>query len=55
MNKTLLFIVGFLTTAAGISLVLRFWEAVIIVFSGIFPAVIAVFGLVLMFAASLKK
>lgn len=55
MNKTALFLIGFVVAAIGIALVLRFWSATVIVFQGVMPAAIAVLGLVLMFAASLKK
>ncbi len=55
MNKTVLFIVGFLVVIVGVALVLRYWDDTVIVFRGTVPAAIAVLGLVLMFAASLKK
>lgn len=55
MNKSGLFIAGFIIVVIGITLVLRYWDATVVVFQGVMPAVIAVFGIVLMFAASLKK
>ena len=54
MNK-FLFILGFIIVIFGITLVLRHWAASVIVFKGIVPSLIAIAGLVLMFAASLKK
>lgn len=56
MNK-FLFPLGFITVIFGITLVLRQenWDAAVIVFKGIVPPLIAIAGLVLMFAASLKK
>lgn len=55
MNKTVLLIAGFVTTIIGMTLVLRCWSSAVIVFQGIVPTVVAVAGLVLMFAASFKK
>ena len=55
MNKTVLFIVGFVVAILGMILVLRNWDAAVIVFRGTVPSAVAVLGLVLMFAASLKR
>lgn len=55
MNKTVLFVTGFVTVIIGIALVLRYWDAVVTVFVGTVPVAIAVLGLVIMFAASLKR
>ena len=53
--KPLLFIIGFVLVILGITLVLRHWDATVVVFNGVMPAVIAVAGLVVMFAASIKR
>ena len=55
MNKILFFVFGFILVVVGIALVLRNWSAVVTVFEGVLPAAIAVGGLVVMFAASIKK
>ena len=55
MNKITMFITGSIVLILGMTLVLRHWAAVAIVFEGVLPLVLAVGGLVLMFAASLKK
>ncbi len=55
MKKIILFIIGFLVLLLGMTLILRNWEAAQIVFKGIVPSALAVAGLVMMFAASLKK
>ena len=55
MNKIFLFILGFIVVILGITMVLRNWTDTLIVFRGVVPATIAVLGLVIMFAASLKK
>lgn len=55
MKKIVLFITGFFLVIAGMTLLLGNWEAVAIVFKGIIPMGVAVGGLVMMFAASLKQ
>ena len=55
MNKMFLFSLGFAVVVIGISLVLCNWDAAVIVFRGIVPSAVAVLGLVVMFAASLKR
>ena len=55
MKKPILFVAGFVLVILGMALLLRHWQAAVMVFEGVVPAAIAVFGLVLMFAASLKK
>ncbi len=55
MNKIIIFSLGFLLVAAGMSMVLRNWTEVAIVFEGIASPAVAVAGLVLMFWATLKK
>jgi hypothetical protein len=55
MNNKIIFMTGFVTVIAGMALLLRNWEAAVMVFHGVVPAALAVAGLVMMFAASLKK
>ena len=55
MPKPGFFIVGFLLTVVGISLVLQHWEAVVLVFKAFIGPALAVSGLVVLFASSLKK
>lgn len=55
MNRTFLFILGFVMVVFGMTLVLKHWVAAVLVFKGIMPAAIAVGGLVVMFAATIKK
>ena len=50
-----MFIIGFVVLTLGMTFVFRQWGSVVIVFQGIVPLALAVGGLVLMFAASLKK
>gem|GEM_PF-3487939 len=54
MGKVILFAVGFALVVLGIALVLRNWDAAVIVFKGVMPVAIAVAGLVVMFAASIR-
>jgi hypothetical protein len=55
MNKIFIFSAGFIMVVFGMTLVLRHWDEAVMVFNGVFPAVIAVGGLVMMFFASIKK
>ena len=55
MGKILLFALGFVLVVLGITLVLRNWEAAVTVFRGVMPAAVAVAGLVVMFAASIRE
>ncbi len=55
MNRAILFAGGFILVIFGMTLVLRNWDDVVIVFRGVLPAALAVAGLVAMFAASIKK
>ena len=55
MGKILLFAMGFVTVVLGMALLLRNWEAALTVFRGVMPAAMAVAGLVMMFAASIRK
>jgi len=54
-RKTILFIAGFILTTLGITVVLQQWEAVVLVFKAFIGAFLAVTGLVLLFASSLKN
>ncbi|MBI4309906.1 MAG: hypothetical protein HY591_06205 [Candidatus Omnitrophica bacterium] len=54
MKRALIFTTGFILLTFGMALVLRHWDAAIIVFTGIVPAAMAVAGLVMMFAASIR-
>jgi len=54
-RKTVLFIAGFILTTLGITVVLQQWEAVVLVFKAFIGAFLAVTGLVLLFASSLKS
>ena len=55
MNKIGMFVCGFILVVIGMALVLRHWSSVVTVFEGIVPAAMAVGGLVVMFAATIKK
>ncbi len=55
MNNKILFVTGFAVLILGMTLVLHNWDALTIVFQGLLPPIIAVAGLVLMFAATIKK
>jgi sulfite exporter TauE/SafE len=54
-RKMILFIAGFILTTLGITVVLQQWEAVVLVFKAFIGAFLAVTGLVLLFASSLKN
>jgi len=54
-RKTVLFIAGFILTTLGITVVLQQWEAVVLVFKAFIGEFLAVTGLVLLFASSLKS
>ena len=55
MSKIFIFVTGFILIVVGMTLVLRHWDAAAIVFSGIVPAGIAVVGLIMMFAGTIKR
>lgn len=55
MKNIVLFLGGFLLVIFGMALVFRHWGSIVIVWQGVMPPAIAVAGLVMMFAASLKK
>ena len=55
MRNGLIFIAGFIITILGITLVLQQWEAVVMVFKAFIGAILAVAGLVILFASTLKQ
>ena len=54
-RKVIVFIVGFVITILGITLVLQQWEAVVLVFKAFIGPVLAVAGLVILFASTLRQ
>lgn len=52
-RKLVVFIAGFILTTLGITLVLQQWEAVVLVFKAFIGAILAVAGLVVLFASTL--
>jgi len=54
VRKTVVFIAGFSLTILGITLVLQQWEEVVLVFKAFIGPLLAVAGLVILFASSLK-
>jgi len=52
--KVVAFFIGFVMTVLGITLVLQQWEAVVLVFKAFVGPILAVAGLVVLFAASFK-
>jgi hypothetical protein len=55
LRKVTVFIAGFFLTILGITLVLQQWEAVVLVFKAFIGPVLAVTGLVVLFASTLKS
>lgn len=55
MRGKLLFILGFAVTVLGIALVISRWEDLVVIVVALSGPVIAVIGLVMMFAASFKR
>jgi len=55
LRKIIFFIAGFLLTTLGITVVLQQWQAVVLVFKAFIGAFLAVTGLVIMFASTLKQ
>jgi sulfite exporter TauE/SafE len=53
-RKAIFFIVGFILTTLGITLVLQQWQAVVLVFKAFIGAFLAVIGLVILFASTLN-
>jgi hypothetical protein len=52
-RKAIVFLVGFILTTLGITLVLQQWAAVVLVFKAVIGAILAVAGLVILFASTL--
>ena len=52
-RNAVVFITGFALTALGITVVLQQWEAVVLVFKAFIGVMLAVAGLVILFASSL--
>ncbi len=52
-RKAIVFIAGFVLTTLGIVLVLQQWEAVVLVFKAFIGPILAIAGLVILFASSL--
>ena len=50
-----IFIAGFILTTLGITLVLQQWEAVVLVFKAFIGPILAVAGLVILFASTLNR
>ena len=55
MSKWALFFLGFLLIALGLALVIKNWETLVVFVKVTAGVVIALVGLVMMFAASLKR
>ena len=54
-RKAIMFIAGFILTIFGITLVLQQWDAVVLVFKAFIGPMLAVIGLVILFASTLKR
>ncbi len=54
-RKGITFIVGFLVTTLGITLVLQQWDPIVLVFKAFIGPILAVLGLVILFASTLKR
>ncbi len=54
MPRLAVFIAGFLITTLGIAITLQQWEAIVLVFKACLGPVLAVTGLVILFASTLK-
>ncbi len=54
-RRAIIFTAGFILTTLGITLVLQQWEAVVLVFKAFIGAILAVTGLVILFASTLKN
>jgi sulfite exporter TauE/SafE len=54
MRTVIFFSIGFIITILGITLVLQQWDAVVLVFKAVIGAFLAVVGLVILFASTLK-
>ena len=54
-RKVTVFIIGFLVTILGITLALQQWEDIVLVFKAFIGPFLAVVGLVILFASTLKS
>jgi uncharacterized membrane protein YqgA involved in biofilm formation len=54
-RKVMMFVIGFVLTVLGVTVVLQQWENVVLVFKAVIGGLIAVIGLVIMFALSFKR
>ena len=55
IKRISMFVLGFIVMIVGMALVMRQWSSVVIVFQGIGAPLLAVGGLVLLFASTLNK
>ena len=54
-RKVSIFIAGFILTTLGITLVFQQWESVVVVFKAFIGPMLAVIGLVILFASNFQK
>jgi uncharacterized membrane protein YqgA involved in biofilm formation len=54
LSRTITFVIGFAVTILGITLVFQQWENLVLVFKAVIGPGLAVIGLVILFASSLK-
>ena len=54
-RKIFVFLIGFILTTLGITVVLQQWESVVVVFKAFIGPLLAVTGLVILFASTLKR
>ncbi|MDE2028548.1 MAG: hypothetical protein KGK03_10535 [Candidatus Omnitrophica bacterium] len=52
--KAVVFIIGFFLTALGLTVTLQQWDAIVLVFKAVIGPLMAVAGLVILFASTLK-
>jgi len=55
LRKVIIFIAGFMVTILGITLSLQQWESIVVVFKAFVGPLLAVTGLVILFASTLKS
>jgi len=54
-RKLIIFVIGFILTTLGVTVVLQQWEAVVLVFKAFIGPILAVAGLVVLFLSTLKQ
>lgn len=54
MRAIIMFIIGFLLVTFGVTMIFKEWTAFILVFKAVIGPLLAVLGLVILFAATLK-